>query len=510
MRIAGFAIVLACGVMSLIGLFLPWISKSIFFLSSSMSGYGLTDFGMTNVEFTFSFIEPYLVIAGSMLVIFCALPALINAIVNKSERRLTRVLSIGIAFGSLLSLIGILWFVARHATSSESWAGYGMAYGFYLSTAGTIIALIIGIYMSICIHRARHGAETDEATNGISIARPVSVLLLGTTMAVGVFLPWMSTAIIDIPLIFSGWGLAEFGNELIIEPSFIEVYFVLAGGILLGLSASLACITKTNRKKMLSSIFNFVAKLGAALAILGISWLLIHAGYGIEDINFEPWLCVTLIAAVLGLLIRLTPVPYPREINLKNMVRKPANPAIFAFFSLPLIAMTAALAIANMGCPVHGPVINYVPPGLESLGRSPFGWQTCWERDCGDNGYFSTDRYEDGGDWLPSIMLSYFHNPWLDEMYSSDDDALANILIEHLLNQRDNRPDETGSLNINGAIAGYAKYKYYGNSSDAEEVHISVEILHEQTYVRIIATWNTSDNGEQEVMSLINSITFDE
>lgn len=509
MKIAGCAVALTCGIMSLIGVFLPWISRSLFFLSSSLSGYGLTGFKMANVDFTFSFSEPYLVIAGNMLLIFCSLPALINVIVNKGEMRFTKALSIGIAFGSFISLIGILWFIVRYTTGS-GWAGYGMAYGFYLSAAGTIIGFIIGIFMSIRTRLAGRPAEQADDKIQVSIARPISILLLGTAIAVGVFLPWMSAIIMDKPLTFSGWGLVEFGRELTIEPSFIEVYFVLAGGVLLGLSASLAYITKTNRKKMISSIFNFVAKLGAVLSILGISWLLIHAGYGIEDINFEPWLCVTLIAAVLGLLIRLTPVPSPREINLKNIARKPASPAIFAFFSLLLIAMAAALAIANMGCPVHGPVINYVPPGLESLGRSPFGWQTCWERDCGDNGYFSTDRYEDGGDWLPSIMLSYFHNPWVEETYSADDNALAEILIDNLLYQQDNQPDETGSLNINGAIAGYAKYKYYGNSSDAEEVHISVEILHEQTYIRIIAAWNTSDNGEQEVMSLINSITFDE
>jgi hypothetical protein len=130
MRIAGPIVLLVCGILALVGLFLAWASASMFGFTLSISGWdGLWEW------------ESTLVLIGSIILLICSITALVLGIVRKA-----RGVVIGMGITSVLAavmvLAGPVYILIDYATHDGiSIIGVGI----YLCIVAAIIAFIFGI-----------------------------------------------------------------------------------------------------------------------------------------------------------------------------------------------------------------------------------------------------------------------------------------------------------------------------------------------------------------------------
>jgi len=132
MRIASPIVLMVCGILALVGLFLPWGSISMFGFTVSVSGWD-----------TMTAWEPTLVLIGSIILLICSITALVLGIVQKA-----RGVVIGMGITSVLAAVmvlagpvKILIEVATDELASMSFLGVGI----YLCIAAAVIAFIFGI-----------------------------------------------------------------------------------------------------------------------------------------------------------------------------------------------------------------------------------------------------------------------------------------------------------------------------------------------------------------------------
>jgi hypothetical protein len=132
MRIAGPIVLLVCGILALVGLFLAWHSVSILGYTVSISGWDL------RWEW-----QPTLVLIGSILLLVCGIPALVLGAVRKAwgvvlGMGITSVLAaIMVIAGPVYTLIDI----AGGDFTDISMVGAGV----YICIVAGVIAFIFGI-----------------------------------------------------------------------------------------------------------------------------------------------------------------------------------------------------------------------------------------------------------------------------------------------------------------------------------------------------------------------------
>jgi hypothetical protein len=133
MRIASPIVLIVCGILALVGLFLAWFSIPFM---GSISGWD----GITAYELAW---EPLLVLIGSIILLICSITALVLGIVRKA-----RGVVIGLGITSVIAAIMIiagpmydLIDVATDALADIGWIGIGI----YLCIAAGFIAFIFGI-----------------------------------------------------------------------------------------------------------------------------------------------------------------------------------------------------------------------------------------------------------------------------------------------------------------------------------------------------------------------------
>jgi hypothetical protein len=150
-RVAWPLAIIACGIVALAGVFMPWMSASAGGVTSTTSGWDLTRFNLTGV----SNIEPFLVLEGSismvifgMLLVIGASLSVTSSIPYAKARKLFYTVGALIYISGALALGGALWF----AIPAVGDIGAGsIDYGIYISVAAAVIGAIIGIRTSMQI-----------------------------------------------------------------------------------------------------------------------------------------------------------------------------------------------------------------------------------------------------------------------------------------------------------------------------------------------------------------------
>lgn len=157
--ISGPLAVMACGFLTLAGLFMPWIRVSSGGIASETSGWGLTRFNLTGVLNP----EPYLVLAGSIMMLACGI-LLTIAEVYISQRRvpcreakyILWVLG-GLAYGSgALVVGGAMWFALQAVGDVGAGA---IGWGIYIAIVAAVAGALVGLRTSARIVRQHAGVH---------------------------------------------------------------------------------------------------------------------------------------------------------------------------------------------------------------------------------------------------------------------------------------------------------------------------------------------------------------
>lgn len=151
--------VMACGFLSLAGLFMPWIRVSSGGIASETSGWGLTRFNLTGVLNP----EPYLVLAGSIMMLACGI-LLTIAEVYISQRRVpcreakyTLWVLGGLAYSSgALVVGGAMWFALQAVGDVGAGA---IGWGIYIAIVVAVAGALAGLRTSARIVRQHAGVH---------------------------------------------------------------------------------------------------------------------------------------------------------------------------------------------------------------------------------------------------------------------------------------------------------------------------------------------------------------
>jgi len=142
MKIVGPIILLVCGVIALVGIFLPWASDGVI----SISGWeAFSDFGIDEAP------EPLLVFIGSIFLLVFALPAVIVSANPEGSQKVLLSLCILASLGAAVGIGGASWFLFG---AIDNDAVELLSYGFYISYAASALGLIFGITTIIKSQRA--------------------------------------------------------------------------------------------------------------------------------------------------------------------------------------------------------------------------------------------------------------------------------------------------------------------------------------------------------------------
>lgn len=138
MKIVGPTILLVCGVIALVGIFLPWVGGAI-------SGWeAFSDFGINDAT------EPFLVFIGSILLLVFALPAVIISANPGGSQKLVRNLCILASIGAAVGIGGASWFLIEVINDDLVEI---LSYGFYVSYAAAALGFVFGIITTITSQR---------------------------------------------------------------------------------------------------------------------------------------------------------------------------------------------------------------------------------------------------------------------------------------------------------------------------------------------------------------------
>ena len=130
MRIASPIVLVVCGILALVGLFLAWVDVSFMGFGVSVSGWD----GLWSWEST-------LVLIGSIILLICSITALVLGIVQKA-RGVVIGMGITSVVAAIMVIAGPIYILIDAATNSAiSMVGVGI----YLCIVAGIIAFIFGI-----------------------------------------------------------------------------------------------------------------------------------------------------------------------------------------------------------------------------------------------------------------------------------------------------------------------------------------------------------------------------
>jgi hypothetical protein len=134
MKIVSPIILLICGVMALVGVFLPWVVGEV-------SGWdAISEFGINDAT------EPLLVFIGSILLLVFALSTVIVSANPKGSQKVVLTLNILASLRAALGIAGASWLISDVIIND----GLDfLSYGFYVSYAAAVLGIIFGIIVSV-------------------------------------------------------------------------------------------------------------------------------------------------------------------------------------------------------------------------------------------------------------------------------------------------------------------------------------------------------------------------
>ena len=134
MRIASPIVLIVCGILALVGLFLAWVDVSF-------GGFGVALSGWDAMTLDGVAWEPLLVLIGSIILLICSITALVLGIVQKA-RGVVIGMGITSVVAAIMVIAGPIYILIDAATNSAiSMVGVGI----YLCIVAGIIAFIFGI-----------------------------------------------------------------------------------------------------------------------------------------------------------------------------------------------------------------------------------------------------------------------------------------------------------------------------------------------------------------------------
>lgn len=137
MRIAGSVITLICGIVTVVGIFLPWVTMAAFTpFTGTGTGWWLRDLMLAGGLLQVDAHTVTLVLIGGILMIVFSLPCLIVSIAASRARAVVMTLGIFAALSSLVAGGGAIWFIATAVTDN---AIASLQYGLYVSMAGAVL-----------------------------------------------------------------------------------------------------------------------------------------------------------------------------------------------------------------------------------------------------------------------------------------------------------------------------------------------------------------------------------
>lgn len=129
-------VALGCAVAAMVGVFLPWLSASFLGFTFSISGWEATQWSDVIGG---TIIEPYLVLAGSGIMMLCILPAIIVSIGGREAEDTVKRLAGVAAFGAGMVIAAMIWtIIDMHSDDVGEFIGSGV----YVSLVTAIVALI--------------------------------------------------------------------------------------------------------------------------------------------------------------------------------------------------------------------------------------------------------------------------------------------------------------------------------------------------------------------------------
>lgn len=148
MRAVGAVITLICGIAVLVGTFLPWLSKSILGFTISRSGWDIVDtsgFDLAELIIPDN-THALLVFIGGIVMVACALTAVIISGMGKSARPAIIPLGIVASLAALAAFGGSVWFIID--IMDKDLADF-MSYGLYMSAGAALLGTIFGTIMTL-------------------------------------------------------------------------------------------------------------------------------------------------------------------------------------------------------------------------------------------------------------------------------------------------------------------------------------------------------------------------
>ena len=137
MRIAGSLITFICGIVVVVGIFLPWVRMAPFTgFTGTGTGWWLRDLMLGGGLMQVDAHTVTLVLIGGILMIVFSLPCLIVSIAAPRARAVVMTLGIFAALSSLVAGGGAIWFIATAVTDNAIAA---LQYGLYVSMAGAVL-----------------------------------------------------------------------------------------------------------------------------------------------------------------------------------------------------------------------------------------------------------------------------------------------------------------------------------------------------------------------------------
>lgn len=139
MRIAGSVLTLICGIVVLVGVFLPWFDIQVGFISISGSGWDSIDMnGIANAK------QAFMVLLAGILMIGCALTSFIVSMVTGGGKAAVVTLSAIASVFSLVALGGAIWFIIDILTApGQPTIQFDIiGYGVYISAAAALVGMI--------------------------------------------------------------------------------------------------------------------------------------------------------------------------------------------------------------------------------------------------------------------------------------------------------------------------------------------------------------------------------
>lgn len=134
MRVAGSILTLICGIVVLVGVFLPWFNTPI----GAASGWNFIDaYGISNAT------QPFMVLLSGILLIVFILPCFILSMVTGGAKVATILLSTLASVVALVAIGGAVWYIIDVITATVPNLQLSIiGYGVYVSAAAALVGLI--------------------------------------------------------------------------------------------------------------------------------------------------------------------------------------------------------------------------------------------------------------------------------------------------------------------------------------------------------------------------------